>query len=144
MLRLRGELDVDTESVLRRPLLEAVATQGTVVLDAMGVTFVDFHGLRLLLSALRESGRHGGRLVIACENPTVLRLFALTEMDRTFRIVRTGRRPSPVEADRAWRTARVGLAAGYATVRSLRVLGAPRRAEGTVPKTWSQRGELTP
>lgn len=82
--------------------------------------------------------------MIACENPTVLRLFALTEMDRTFRIVRTGRRPSPVEADRAWRTARVGLAAGYATVRSLRVLGAPRRAEGTVPKTWSQRGELTP
>jgi len=87
VLGLRGELDVDTESVLRRPLLEAVATQGTVVLDAVGVTFVDSHGLRLLLSALRESGRHGGRLVIACANPTVLRLFALTGMDRTFRIV---------------------------------------------------------
>lgn len=98
VLALRGELDVDTEPVLRRPLLEAVATQPAVVLDAAGLSFVDSHGMRLLLSALRESGRHGGRLVIACENPTVLRLFALTGMDRTFCIV-ADRKAALAEAD---------------------------------------------
>jgi anti-anti-sigma factor len=33
---------------------------------------------------LRIVHRRQGRLVLACANPTVLRLFAVTGMDRTF------------------------------------------------------------
>jgi anti-anti-sigma factor len=98
VLDLRGELDLDTEPVLRGPLFEAVGARPTVVLDGAGLTFVDSHGMRLLISALRESTRRAGRLIFACENPTVLRLFTLTGMDRTFCIVPDRRAALALEA----------------------------------------------
>jgi anti-sigma B factor antagonist len=86
LLGLSGELDVETEPALRRPLLEAVSASDQVVLDLNGLTFMDSHGMRLMLTAVRESGRRAGRFVIACSNPTILRLFTLTGMDRTLEI----------------------------------------------------------
>jgi anti-anti-sigma factor len=49
--------------------------------------FIDSSGMRLLLSALRLIHRQDGCLVVACANPTVLRLFAVTGMDKTFDVV---------------------------------------------------------
>jgi anti-sigma B factor antagonist len=92
VLELEGELDISTLPSLQARLLEVVARNRCVVLDCMGLTFIDSSGMRLLLSALREVGRDGC-LVLACANPTVLRLFAVTGMDRTFDI-----RPSRDEA----------------------------------------------
>jgi anti-sigma B factor antagonist len=70
-----------------------------VVLDGMELTFIDSSGMRLLLSALRAVGRRGGCLTVACANPTVLRLFAVTGMDQTLVI-----RPTPAEALEATRS----------------------------------------
>jgi anti-anti-sigma factor len=42
-----------------------------------------------LLNALRRLVRRGARLVLACSNPTVLRLFEATRTDATFDIVPT-------------------------------------------------------
>jgi anti-sigma B factor antagonist len=81
---LRGELDVSTVRVLHPRLLDVLAERPCVVLDCMGLTFIDSSGMRLLLSALRIVHRRHGCLVLACANPTVLRLFAVTGMDRTF------------------------------------------------------------
>jgi anti-sigma B factor antagonist len=86
VLKLAGELDVSTVPVLEDRLLAVASAEEhrRVVLDCMDLTFVDSSGMRLLLSALRIVGRHGGAMTIACANPTVLRLFAVTGMDRTF------------------------------------------------------------
>jgi anti-sigma B factor antagonist len=95
VIKLEGELDVSTLPILQDRLL-AVASSADhrcVVLDCMDLTFIDSSGMRLLLSALRVVGRRGGALTIACANPTVLRLFAVTGMDRTFDI-----RPTRAEA----------------------------------------------
>ncbi len=91
VLVLRGELDVATVGSLRDALASAVDDPSTqrVVVDLVEVTFIDSTGLMTLLNALRRLVRRGARLVLACPNPTVLRLFEATKTDATFEIVPT-------------------------------------------------------
>src|SRR3954467_5601616 len=84
VLELSGELDVSTVGSVQREVIAAVETHPCLVLDGMGLTFIDSSGMRLLLSALRIVVRPNGCFVPACANPTVLRLFAVTGMDQTF------------------------------------------------------------
>jgi anti-sigma B factor antagonist len=91
LVALRGELDVATVGRLRAtltPIIEDPTAQ-LVVVDLVEVTFIDSTGLMTLLNALRRLVRRGGRLVLACSNPTVLRLFEATRTDATFEIVAT-------------------------------------------------------
>lgn len=88
VIALRGELDVATVPALDEPLHEAIAEgKRGVAIDLGELTFLDSTGLMVLLNGLRRLTREGGRLVIACHNPTVLRLFEITGTDRTFTIV---------------------------------------------------------
>lgn len=91
VIALRGELDVATVGRLRDALGTAIddPTAKLVVVDLVEVTFIDSTGLMTLLNALRRLVRRGGRLVLACSNPTVLRLFEATRTDQTFDIVAT-------------------------------------------------------
>lgn len=91
VVALRGELDVATVPAFREalnPLAEDETVQ-LICVDLVEVTFIDSTGLMTLLSALRRVVRRDGRLVIACNNPTVLRLFEATRTDATFEIVPT-------------------------------------------------------
>lgn len=89
VLELAGELEVSTLRSLEGRLLAAVKDAGCVVLDGMHLTFIDSSGMRLLLGALRVVDRARGCLVLACANPTVLRLFSVTGMDQTLEITPT-------------------------------------------------------
>jgi anti-sigma B factor antagonist len=91
VLALRGELDVATVERFRHALglLTDDPEVMLVVVDLAEVTFIDSTGLMTLLNALRRLVRRGARLVIACRNPTVLRLFEATKTDATFEIVPT-------------------------------------------------------
>jgi len=88
---LRGELDVATVPAFREALnpLADNETVESICVDLVEVTFIDSTGLMTLLNALRRIVRREGRLVIACNNPTVLRLFEATRTDATFEIVPT-------------------------------------------------------
>jgi anti-sigma B factor antagonist len=88
---LRGELDVATVPGFRDALnpLADDETVECICVDLVEVTFIDSTGLMTLLNALRRIVRREGRLVIACNNPTVLRLFEATRTDATFEIVPT-------------------------------------------------------
>jgi len=91
VIALRGELDVATVPAFR-DVLDPLAEDETVALlcvDLVDVTFIDSTGLMALLNALRRMARRQARLVIACSNPTVLRLFEATRTDATFEIVPT-------------------------------------------------------
>ena len=89
VVALRGELDVATVSTFRDALTPAAddPSVNTLVVDLVEVTFIDSTGLMTLLNALRRLVRRDARLVIACNNPTVLRLFEATRTDATFEIV---------------------------------------------------------
>src|SRR4051812_11476832 len=86
----RGEIHLATAPEFSERLNTAIAEGRTrVVVDLTEVVFIDSTGLSVLLNALRRITRAGGTLVLACANPTVLRLFAVTKMDTTFPIVAT-------------------------------------------------------
>jgi anti-sigma B factor antagonist len=88
---LRGELDVATVPAFREALNPLADNESIecICVDLVEVTFIDSTGLMTLLNALRRVVRREGRLVIACNNPTVLRLFEATRTDATFEIVPT-------------------------------------------------------
>jgi anti-sigma B factor antagonist len=83
----RGEIDVATAPVLARRLGRALrAPRPLIVVDLGETLFIDATGLAVLLSTLRRVRRCGGRMAIACANPTVLRLFEVTKTASTFAI----------------------------------------------------------
>jgi len=87
VVEVEGELHLSTAPAFRTALESAVAGAArAVILDLQAVTFIDSTGLSVLLTALRQVERSGGRLAVVCSNPTVLRLFEITSLDTTFHI----------------------------------------------------------
>ncbi|MCW3007840.1 MAG: hypothetical protein JWP17_2466 [Solirubrobacterales bacterium] len=90
VLAASGEVHVSTAPELSARLNAAIdAGHNRIVLDFGEVEFIDSTGLSVLLAALRRVGLQDGALVLACTNPTVLRLFEITRLDSTFDIVQT-------------------------------------------------------
>jgi anti-anti-sigma factor len=91
VLALSGELDVGTVHRFHAALHEALEGReaAVVVADLTQLTFMDSSGLAAMLGALRDVSRAGGRLLVACANPTVLRVFHITGTDATFEIFPT-------------------------------------------------------
>jgi len=88
ILRVVGEIHATTAPEFSERLNAAIAQGRTgVVLDLTGVEFIDSTGLSVLLNGLRRVTRVRGAMVLACANPTVLRLFEITKLDSTFDIV---------------------------------------------------------
>ena len=88
VISVSGEIHVTTAPEFSSKLNDAI-TAGTrgVVIDMTGVEFIDSTGLSVLLNGLRRITRVRGAMVIACANPTVLRLFEITKLDSTFEIL---------------------------------------------------------
>ncbi|MDQ6750236.1 MAG: STAS domain-containing protein [Actinomycetota bacterium] len=100
VITLSGELDVATVPVFDDALRAAIESGHTaLVVDLIELTFMDSTGLMVLLNGLRRVMRKDGRLVLACANPTVLRLFDITGTSATFTIVET--REQAIEAARS-------------------------------------------
>ncbi|HEV2060120.1 MAG TPA: STAS domain-containing protein [Solirubrobacteraceae bacterium] len=87
VIALRGEIHVTTAPRFAEHLASAIESGKTaIVLDMTGVEFIDSTGLSVLLNGLRLVGQRRGRLALVCTNPTVLRLFQITNLDDTFDI----------------------------------------------------------
>jgi anti-sigma B factor antagonist len=88
VIRVAGEIHATTAPEFSERLNTVIAGGKTgVVLDLTGVEFIDSTGLSVLLNGLRRVTRARGSMVLACANPTVLRLFEITKLDSTFDIV---------------------------------------------------------
>jgi anti-sigma B factor antagonist len=88
VIEVAGEIHVSTAPEFSRRLNEAIGEGKTqVVLDLSAVEFIDSTGLSVLLNGLRRVTRAGGSMALVCTNPTVMRLFVITRLDSTFRIV---------------------------------------------------------
>jgi anti-sigma B factor antagonist len=87
VISVRGEIHVSTAPQFAERLTAVIESGRTaVVLDMSGVEFIDSTGLSVLLNGLRLIGQRRGRLALVCTNPTVLRLFQITNLDSTFDI----------------------------------------------------------
>jgi anti-sigma B factor antagonist len=88
IIRVAGEIHATTAPEFSARLNSAIESgRNRVVLDLTGVEFIDSTGLSVLLNGLRRVTRVRGAMVLACANPTVLRLFEITKLDSTFEIL---------------------------------------------------------
>ena len=77
------EIDITTAPDLRSALLEAAAHgHGTLVVDMTRTQFCDSSGLHTLLAAHKRAQAQGGELLLVIPATPVLRIFAITGVDR--------------------------------------------------------------
>jgi anti-sigma B factor antagonist len=89
-----GELDLPSAGHVQQRLAELIEDDArTIVVDLMGVNFIDSAGLGVLLSATKALRSNGGELVLAADDRRILRLLEITGLDRSMRV-----EPSFVEA----------------------------------------------
>lgn len=90
VVRLGGELDIASVGAVRQRLLD-LALDGHVrqVVDLTPLTFMDSAGLGAIVAVRRRLRVLKGSLVVACSNPSILRLLGLTSMDRVLRVYPT-------------------------------------------------------
>jgi anti-sigma B factor antagonist len=82
VVRVAGELDLDSAPELRAGLRQAVDDGGdTVVLDLAGVRFMDSSGLGMIVLTYKELQARSGRLCLAAVQPFVLKVLELTSVD---------------------------------------------------------------
>ncbi|AWK11949.1 STAS domain-containing protein [Streptomyces spongiicola] len=84
VVTIRGELDVDTATLLRHHLAnQTLHGRRHLVLDLSAVGFMDSSGLNVLIRATRETRAMGGDLHLAAPVPQVAKLFDLTGLSLT-------------------------------------------------------------
>jgi len=82
-----GEIDVATAPPLR-DRLQALTTAGrsTIVVDLLGVTFLDSTALGVLVGALKRCRETGGDLPLVITEPRILKVFEITGLTGVFPI----------------------------------------------------------
>ena len=77
------EIDITNAEALRSALLTAAADgHGTLVVDMTRTRFCDSSGLHALIAAHKRAGAEGRAVLLVIPGTAVLRVFALTGMDR--------------------------------------------------------------
>ena len=85
-----GELDLYSAEQVQRALAEAIDDAAeSVVVDLMGVSFMDSAGLSVLVSASNALRSSGGKLVVAADDRRILRVLEITGLDRTIHVERS-------------------------------------------------------
>jgi anti-sigma B factor antagonist len=78
-----AEIDITNARDLRSALLAAAAAgPGTLVADMTRTWFCDSSGLHALLAANKRAQAEGGELLLVIPDTAVLRIFAITGIDR--------------------------------------------------------------
>lgn len=87
VVHLGGEIDVYTAPFVREKLDEQIQAGRTdLVVDLSDVTFLDSTGLGVLVGRLKFARTHGGSLRLVGTAERVLRVFAITGLDKVFEI----------------------------------------------------------
>lgn len=90
VVAVTGELDLYSAEQVQRALAEAIDDAAeSVVVDLMGVSFMDSAGLSVLVSASNALRLSGGKLVVAADDRRILRVLEITGLDRTIHVERS-------------------------------------------------------
>lgn len=88
VIAVSGEIDVATAPQLRECLHGVIAQgEGTVILDLLGVTFLDSTALGVLVGALKRCRELGGDLHLVVADPRIVKIFEITGLTNVFTIV---------------------------------------------------------
>ena len=87
---VRGELDVATAPTLREHLFGAVErSKGVMIVDLLGVTFIDSTALGVLIGTQERCDEHGTLLRIILNESRIVKIFEITGLTGLFSIFPT-------------------------------------------------------
>jgi anti-sigma B factor antagonist len=85
-----GELDLYGAESLRTEIDRVLDRRGTrLVVDLLGVSFIDSTALGVLVGAAKRVRAEGGRIVLVSDDPRTLRVFEITGLDGVFTLERS-------------------------------------------------------
>ena len=88
LVRVTGEIDLFTAPEFKQRISAAIdGGASSVLVDLSQTTFIDSSSLGVLIGAHRRLDHRRGGLIIACDNPAVLKTFKVTGLDHVFTIV---------------------------------------------------------
>ena len=87
MLRVSGEVDIQTSPILEQHLARVLDQGSTsIVIDLAEVTFLDSTGLSVLVAGLKRCQGSGGDLRVASPQPNVRRVLEVTGLADVFHL----------------------------------------------------------
>jgi anti-sigma B factor antagonist len=86
VLQLIGELDIGSAPALRQRLVEVLTSDGDVVVDLSGLTFMDSSGISVLIVAHKRARDQGHRLTLRHPGGAVAKVLAVSGTDQVFTI----------------------------------------------------------
>jgi len=87
VLPLEGEIDLHVSPRLENSLSRMIKKQPLhVVIDLSGVTFIDSSGLAVLIRAMQDIQKYGGKLRLSGMNEYVRPIFEIARLDQIFLI----------------------------------------------------------
>jgi anti-sigma B factor antagonist len=90
VVSVSGELDIATADRLAEELERTVERNARrVIVDLVGLTFIDSVALGVLTEEARRLRSTGGTCIVVSQDPRILRVFEITGLDRIFRIERS-------------------------------------------------------
>jgi len=86
VVRILGELDLDTAPRLGAVLVDLAAQGGRVTLDLAGMTFIDSTGLSVFVRGLERLRESGGDLALQSPSTTAMKVLEITGLSSVFAI----------------------------------------------------------
>ena len=90
VVSVSGELDIATAGRFADELERTAERDARrVIVDLVGLTFIDSVALGVLTEEARRLRASGGTCIVVSQDPRILRVFEITGLDRIFRIERS-------------------------------------------------------
>ena len=87
VLPLKGEIDLHVSPRVAVSLRQMIAKKPKhLVVDLSGVTYLDSSGLAVLIEAMQNVEKYGGKFALAGMQETVRSIFDIARLDQVFRI----------------------------------------------------------
>lgn len=88
VVTLPAEVDLQSIAAVRDQLLSSVNRDGVhLIVDAGATTFLDSSGVNALVRARERTERLGGSIHVVTRSRAVLRVLAVTQLDRVLAVV---------------------------------------------------------
>lgn len=90
VVSVSGELDIATAGRFAEEFERTAERDARrVIVDLIGLTFIDSVALGVLTEEARRLRSVGGTCIVVSQDPRILRVFEITGLDRIFRIERS-------------------------------------------------------
>jgi anti-sigma B factor antagonist len=87
VVTVKGEVDLHTAPSLKESVADLVSSgRSRIAVDLSGVEFMDSTGLGVLIGALKRCREAGGSLALVSPREPVLKVLAITGLDKVFSI----------------------------------------------------------